>query len=76
MSRSVWWPVRLKVGQVVPFQNKIYKVVAQELQARDSYHFKARYYTTLSQVEKMHWDAELDSILDSVILEHNSKLAR
>lgn len=46
MSRNVWWHMRLKEGQLVTFQNKTYKVLSQGSQM-DSYHFKARYYTTL-----------------------------
>lgn len=52
MGRNVWWPVRLKVGQIVVYDFKTYKVLAQELQAKDSCHFRARYYTTLSEVPK------------------------
>ena len=51
-SRNVWLPQRLKAGQLVVYDLKIYKVLAQELQARDSYYFKARYYTTLLHVTK------------------------
>lgn len=50
MSRNVWWPERLKVGQTVVFQNVTYKVLSQSQTATDSYHFKSRFYTTLFPV--------------------------
>jgi len=50
MSRNIWCKRRLSVGQEITFQNEKYRVVAQRLQAEDSYHFKAHYYTTISLV--------------------------
>jgi hypothetical protein len=50
MSRSVWWPVKLSQNEIVEFQGKKYRVTHQEISKRDSFYFKGRFYTTLSEV--------------------------
>lgn len=50
IMRNVWWPSRLKLGQSVQFQNKIYRVFSQSETEQNSANFKSRFYTTLIEI--------------------------
>jgi len=49
-TRYIWHSAKLKLGEIITFQHKRYKVINQETIKQDTAHFKGVYYTLLTEI--------------------------